>query len=71
MGLWGSKQQKRDINLENPNEPSVPGQVYLSEEALENVLKTVSSQQKTSSKKQQNSESVRENFAQKYRQHSI
>jgi hypothetical protein len=37
MGLWGSK-QKRDINLENPSQ--TPGQVFLSEDAITNILKT-------------------------------
>lgn len=37
MGLWGSK-QKRDISLENPKQ--TPGQVFLSEDAITNIIKT-------------------------------
>ena len=48
MGLWGSKQQK-EINIKNP-EPS--GQVFVSENALDNVIKSMDSA-KSNGKKQQ------------------
>jgi hypothetical protein len=37
MGLWGSK-QKRDIVIENQQ---IPGQIFVTEDAITNVLKTV------------------------------
>lgn len=39
MGLWGSKQQK-DVAIANPE--SI-GQVFVTEDALKNVIKTVES----------------------------
>lgn len=40
MGLWGSKQQK-DVSIANP-EPI--GQVFVTDDALKNVIKTVEEQ---------------------------
>jgi hypothetical protein len=46
MGLWGSKQQK-DINLRNP-EPQ--GAVFISESAIDNIIKVSEQQQQQQAK---------------------
>lgn len=48
MGLWGSKQQK-DLSVSNP-EPI--GQVFVTDDALKNVIKTVESDNAKKSPKQ-------------------
>ena len=49
MGLWGSKQQK-DVSVSNP-EPI--GQVFMTDDALSNVIKTVESDSNNAKRKQQ------------------
>lgn len=54
MGLWGSKQQK-DVSFNNP-EPI--GQVFITDNALNNIVKTVEQQDTKQTNAENNAKQV-------------